>query len=67
MASITISDLRPVGSELLLDSQLFQTLTDEKAKKIAGGRTTTNVYQNGKLVYSSSDGINNGVVVNHYK
>jgi hypothetical protein len=67
MASITISDLRPVGSELLLDSQLFQTLTDEKAKKIAGGRTQINVYSNGTLVSSTNDGVNNGVTVNIYR
>lgn len=67
MASITISDLRPVGSELLLDSQLFQTLTGEKAKKIAGGLTVTNVYQDGKLVSSADDGVDNGVTINIYK
>jgi len=68
MASITISDLPPVGSELLLDSQLFQTLTEEKAKKIVGGLATeVNVYQDGKLISSTDDGVDNGVTVNIYK
>jgi hypothetical protein len=68
MASVTISDLRPVCSELLLDSQLIQTLTDEKAKKIVGGLATeVNVYQDGKLVSSTDDGVDNGVTINIYK
>ena len=66
MASITISDLRPVGSELLLDSQLFQTLTDEEAKKIAGGIKVTNYYHDGRLTRSTSDGVNDGVIDNKY-
>jgi hypothetical protein len=68
MASITISDLRPVGSELLLDSQLFQTLTDEEAKKIAGGLATRviNFYHDGRLIRSVSDGVNDGIIDNNY-
>lgn len=66
MTSIKISDLRPVGSELLLDSQLFQTLTGEEAEKIVGGFTDVNVYKNGKLVTSTSDGVKNGVIINIY-
>jgi hypothetical protein len=66
MASITISDLRPVGSELLLDSQLFQTLTDEEAKKIAGGFKVTNTFKDGRLTKTESDGVNDGIVVNNY-
>jgi hypothetical protein len=65
MASITISDLRPVGSELLLDSQLFQTLTDEEAKKIAGARVT-NYYHNGRLVRSIDNGVNDRIIDNNY-
>jgi hypothetical protein len=68
MASITISDLRPVGSEFLLDSQLFQALTDEDTKKIVGGiQTEFNVYQDGVLISSTSDGVDNGVTINIYK
>ncbi len=68
MASITISDLRPVGSELLLDSQLFQTLTDEEAKKISGGAATRviNHYHDGRLVRSVNDGVNDGIIDNYY-
>jgi hypothetical protein len=68
MASITISDLRSVGSELLLGSQLFQTLTNEEAKKIAGGLAAkvTNTYKDGRLIKSISDGVNDGVIENNY-
>jgi hypothetical protein len=68
MASIKISDLRSVGSEFLLDSQLFQALTDEEAKKIVGGlETDFKVYQDGVLISSTSDGVDNGVTIEIYK
>ena len=68
MASITITDLRPVGSELLLDSQLFQNLTDEEAKKIAGGLAAkvTNYYHDGRITRSINDGVNDGAIDNYY-
>ena len=66
MASIKISDQRPVSSELLLDSQSLQALTDEEAKKIVGGFKVTHYYHNGRLEKSTDDGVNDGRVEHKY-
>lgn len=44
MASITISDLRPAGSELFQDSESFlNELTDREMLGIAGGAKKRNI------------------------
>ncbi|MEQ8996474.1 MAG: hypothetical protein RID53_08210 [Coleofasciculus sp. B1-GNL1-01] len=51
MASITISDVRPVGADLFLDSESFlHQLTDQEIGDVFGGDTIAPGKANGGFV-----------------